>query len=188
MRFLTLILSLLCVSASAKFTPEELNDWKLKAEQGDAEAQCRLGLCYSSGDGVTEDKTEAVKWYRKAAEKGNARALFNLGYSYQEGSGVIKDGAESIKWFHKAAAQGDVQGLFMLGCNYEDGYGLIKNPVEAYAYFNIAGITSKVAGERRDRLARKMTPSQIEAGVNRSKELQAEVEDMKKSKWWQITK
>ena len=41
------------------------------AEQGDAEAQIRLGRCYKWGDGVEEDLVEAVRWYRKAAAQGN---------------------------------------------------------------------------------------------------------------------
>lgn len=35
-----------------------------------AEAQFNLGLCYANGDGMLQDKAEAVKWYRKAAEQG----------------------------------------------------------------------------------------------------------------------
>jgi hypothetical protein len=31
-------------------------------------------LCYDEGEGVKQDKAEAVKWYRKAAEQGNAIA------------------------------------------------------------------------------------------------------------------
>lgn len=44
------------------------------AEQGDAEAQYNLGLCYYNGEGVQQDYTQAVHWWRKAAEQGNARA------------------------------------------------------------------------------------------------------------------
>ena len=48
------------------------------AEQGDAEAQFILGSCYEAGDGVKQDKAEAVKWFRKAAEQGHAKAQYNL--------------------------------------------------------------------------------------------------------------
>ncbi len=40
------------------------------AEQGDAEAQYRLGSFYREGFGVQQDDAEAMKWYRKAAEQG----------------------------------------------------------------------------------------------------------------------
>ncbi len=40
------------------------------AEEGKADAQYFLGLCYCHGDdGVPEDLTEAVKWFRKASEQ-----------------------------------------------------------------------------------------------------------------------
>ena len=53
--------------------------WLLKAaEQGDADAQQNMGVCYELGIGVKKDKQEAVKWYRKAAEQGNSSAKNNL--------------------------------------------------------------------------------------------------------------
>ena len=39
-------------------------EFKKAAEQGDAIAQFNLGAMYDTGKGVTEDKQEAVKWYR----------------------------------------------------------------------------------------------------------------------------
>ena len=43
----------------------------MAAEQGHAQAQYRLGICYDEGSGVEEDEDEAVKWYWKAAEQGH---------------------------------------------------------------------------------------------------------------------
>ena len=55
---------------------EEAVKWYRKsAEQGDASAQCNLGLMYQEGrGGVDRDKDEAKKWYRKSAEQGDSRA------------------------------------------------------------------------------------------------------------------
>lgn len=51
------------------------------AEEGNADAECRLGLCYYFGHGVAQDYTNAVIWFRKAAEEqGNVKAQFNLGF------------------------------------------------------------------------------------------------------------
>ena len=38
-----------------------------------------LGHCYRSGNGVTQDLAEAVRWYQKAADQGDADAQFALG-------------------------------------------------------------------------------------------------------------
>ena len=56
-------------------------EWYRKAaEQGNANAQYILGICYQNGKGVVENSSEAVKWYRKSAEQGHAYAQCNLGY------------------------------------------------------------------------------------------------------------
>ena len=57
----------------------DFEEIKKCAEAGDAHAQLQLGICYFNGDGVREDKTEAVIWFRKAAEQGLAKAQYNLG-------------------------------------------------------------------------------------------------------------
>jgi FOG: TPR repeat, SEL1 subfamily len=76
------------------------------AEQGDAQAQFSLGVCYDDGINVRKDSAEAVKWYRKAAEQGHVDAQFFLGSCYFIGNGVRMDYAEAVKWFRKAADQG----------------------------------------------------------------------------------
>ena len=48
--------------------------WRSAAEQGDVDAQYNLGIMYNNGQGVPENKAEAVNWYRLAAEQGNAPA------------------------------------------------------------------------------------------------------------------
>ena len=50
------------------------------AEQGNADAQLCLGICYAEGDGVAKDMSEAVKWCRKAAEQGHEDAKRALSY------------------------------------------------------------------------------------------------------------
>ena len=56
--------------------------------------------------GVSQDYSEAVKWYRKAAEQGDAGAQNDLGVCYDNGQGVNKDYTEAVKWYRKAAEQG----------------------------------------------------------------------------------
>lgn len=59
-----------------------------------------------TGKGVTQDYTEAAKWYRKAADQGFAQAQFNLGLMYANGKGVTRDDTEAAMWYAKAADQG----------------------------------------------------------------------------------
>lgn len=56
--------------------------WYQKAaDQGYAEAQCRLGSCYDQGKGVTQDKIKAKSWYKKAADQGHIQARLLLSLS-----------------------------------------------------------------------------------------------------------
>jgi hypothetical protein len=85
-------------------TPEDLSKM---AEQGDAEAQWRLGTLYRSGDGVTKSDTEAVDWFHRAAEQKFVPALTALGYQYGAGLGVKQDYNKSYFWYDVALASGD---------------------------------------------------------------------------------
>ncbi|AAM73014.1 MAG TPA: sel1 repeat family protein [Chlorobaculum sp.] len=65
---------------------KEFSELKKAAEQGDAQAQCMLGLMYELGLGVRQDKRTAKEWYGKACDNGNQkgcdnyRRLNELGY------------------------------------------------------------------------------------------------------------
>ena len=117
---------------------EAMERLRAAAEQGNAGAQCDLGVCYYNGDGVRKDMTEAVKWYRKAAEQGNASAQFNLGLCYDKGYGVSKDVAEAVKWYRAAAEQGDAAAQCNLGVCYKNGDGVSKDVTEVVKWFRKA--------------------------------------------------
>jgi len=151
------------------------------AEKGDAQAQCELGWCYSNGLGVLRDPAEAVKWFKNSAEQGDAKGQSSMAYCYSTGSGVIKDEAEAVKWYLKSAEQGYDAAQIHLAEHYYYGKGVTKDPVEAYAYINLAGTTTAWARRNLIIFERNMTPSQIEAGVKRSKELLALIEAKKKA-------
>lgn len=106
---------------------KHFEDTKARAEKGDALAQLNLGYCYNTGQGVTKDEVEAVKWYRKAAEQGNAQAQDSLGVCYSNGYGVAKDNAEAVKWYRKAAEQGYAEAQLNLGWCYSNGFGVTQN-------------------------------------------------------------
>ena len=79
--------------------------YRKAAEQGNAEAQSRVGKMYYNGEGVKANLREAVNWYRKAAEQGMSEAQYLLGKCYCDGAGVRKDEAEALSWYLKAAEQ-----------------------------------------------------------------------------------
>ena len=78
--------------------------YKHYAEQGQVEAQYKLGTMYHAGRGVPQDYAEAVKWYRRAAEQGHPAAQYNLGARYYRGQGVQRDYILAHMWFNLAAS------------------------------------------------------------------------------------
>jgi TPR repeat protein len=73
------------------------------AEDGDPEAQFKLGRMFQEGQGVPQDHAEAGKWYRLSAEAGQPFAQNNLGVMYKHGRGVKQDNVQAYFWFSLAA-------------------------------------------------------------------------------------
>ena len=109
------------------------------AEEGNAEAQANLGICYAKGEGLSPSNEEAVKWFKKSSEQNNAKGQFYLSMAYNRGMGVSQDWEESIRLMKKSANQGFAKAQSQLGGLYE--YGLMntpKNHQEAMKWFEKA--------------------------------------------------
>jgi TPR repeat protein len=57
-----------------KDAAEAVKWYRKAAEQGFAQAQSNLGVCYVNGEGVTKDYVEAYKWLSLASAQGNENA------------------------------------------------------------------------------------------------------------------
>src|SRR5216684_177895 len=114
---------------------------KRDADQGNANAQGRLGYFYETGrGGLAKDDREAARLYRLAADQGNASARNNLGGLYRDGrGGLTKDDREALRLFKLAADQGNAYGQLNLGLFYREGRGgLSKDDREAARLFKLA--------------------------------------------------
>lgn len=140
MKKIYLIMILFFATASGVFAQTtNIVTLMLKAKSGEAEAQNDLGEAYYDGKGVTENLTEAVKWFTKAAEQENAKAQYNLGICYYYGYGVqYRDRREAVKWYTRAAEQGNADAQNDLGYCYEFGEGVDKNLKEAVKWYTKA--------------------------------------------------
>ena len=117
------------------------------AEQGDADAQLRLGRHYFTGSGVPRDDAEGVLWVRLAAEQGHADAQFTLASAYSLGRGVAKDEAEAMRWRLLAAEQGHIGAQIVVGGRYSDGRGAIKDVVEGARWYRRAAEQGDVSAQ-----------------------------------------
>ena len=103
MRLILILTALLTFQSAAA---SEFDDRKALAELGFADAQYNLARMYANGEGVPENDSEAVKWYRKAADQGLAEAQFNLGLRYAKGEGVPENYIRAYVWWSMAKTQG----------------------------------------------------------------------------------
>jgi TPR repeat protein len=111
--------------------------WVLAAaEQGDADAQARLGVLYSSSP--ESNYQEALAWYKKAASQGNTKAMVDIGDMYKRGKGVSPNIQEAYNWYSKAADMGNGDAMSMVGWMYYKGEGLKTDPIEALSWFKKA--------------------------------------------------
>lgn len=123
-----MLLMLIPMMASAQST---YKTYIKAAKKGDADAQCRIGLCYSKGDGIDKDDKKAVSWWRKAAEQGHAMSQQFLGRSYEVGKGITKDPSQAVYWYRKSAEQGNDTALLMLALFYMTEKGGQKDYAQA---------------------------------------------------------
>ena len=120
--------------------PAKIQEFKTKAECGDAEAQYRLGA-YFWDDDSGHDPAEAVKWWRKAAKQNHVKAQIQLGNSYEVGVGVPENKVKAMKWWRKAAEQNtglvlfDGEAEFSLGNAYAKGDGVAKDMSKAVKWW-----------------------------------------------------
>jgi TPR repeat protein len=142
---LTSLASFLSMAQSPASDKPSLAEVARKAEQGEAEAQYRIGRIYARADGVPRDKAQAARWLRKAAEQGDARAMYALGSMLVPTEKVMEQDPESGFWFRasaeplrKAAEQGDAEAQVFLGDAYLFGRGVSQDAEEAYKWIRRA--------------------------------------------------
>lgn len=106
-----------------------------QAQQGDAGAQCVLGMCYHEGINVNQSDEEAVKWIRLSANQGFAVAQDTFGFHYENGIGVEQNYEEAVKWYLKAAEQGYANAQSSLAYCYAKGNGVHQSYEEAAVWY-----------------------------------------------------
>ncbi|EDM72544.1 Sel1-like repeat [Roseobacter sp. AzwK-3b] len=112
--------------------------WSRLAEQGNARAQNNLGVMYSLGMGVKQDKELAMTWFRKSAVQGYALAQANIADSYYNGDGAPQDYQEAARWYTLAALAGDNEAQFYMGEMSAKGLGMPSDPVRAFVWYSFS--------------------------------------------------
>ena len=104
---------------------EDLKALEASAEEGDLDAQYRLGRSYYYGeDGAPKDGKKAFEWFSRAAEGGSIAAQYYLGLCCSREVGTDKDLVRAAELFTAAAEEGYPPAITELGLCYELGHGV----------------------------------------------------------------
>jgi len=118
------------------------------AEQGDIQAQMKVGFMYFYGEGVDQDYRKASFWLNQAATGGNTIAQTMLAKMYQYGWGVEEDNARAYTLCKSAAQSGYADAQAQLGILYAQGLGVSKSTSAAVDWLYKAGISYLNAANR----------------------------------------
>lgn len=116
----------------------DFSDTLAAAKQGDANAEFKLAIMYTKGQGTIQNFPEAISWFRLAAEQGHVKAQNMLGIMYTKGENVPQSYTEAVSWFRRAAEQGDAEAQFRLGARYHHGQGVPKDYAKAVLWYRQA--------------------------------------------------
>jgi hypothetical protein len=125
-----------------------LEQIRLSAEKGDANAQFLLGNMYADGRGVVRDQQQAASWYRKSAEQGNAAGQLYLAMMYLDGKSN-QDQQQAASWIRKSAEQGNADAQYLLGMMYGEGRGVAKDQQQAASWILKAATQGQVMAQSR---------------------------------------
>lgn len=128
-------------------------EWLLPlANRGIAVAQYRLGNLYYHGQGVIEDETMAVYWWKKAAGQGHSESMFQLASAYlfgvQAARFVPDPDREAAVWYFQAASAGHAEAQYHLGLLFLAGKGVVESRKEAARWFRKASDLGHVEAKK----------------------------------------
>jgi TPR repeat protein len=152
------------------------------AEKGNPKAQAYLGEIMLRGEGVPQNRRQAIELLDKAARAGEGSAAFRLAMVLDDGDEVEQDRPRAFGYFRAAAAGGVTEAFHNIGAAYAGGRGVKPSPTEALAWFILArkrGAESEAENLLRERLEAMRRSQWIAAAERRAEELEREIAQQK---------
>lgn len=110
--------------------------WGLAAQREHPRGLFNYAQCLHLGDGVSMNKEEAVKLFRKCADQHTmAEAQYKLGHVLRNGEGTDKNLPEALKYYHLAETQGHEIARLNLAAMYFFGEGTPVNKPKAAGFY-----------------------------------------------------
>lgn len=134
---------LFTASAFSYEKPGEIELIQKAAELGVPEGQFLLGKAYYLGNGVDQNKDEAIKWYTLSAKQGDSDAQLQLGLHYILLADV-KDFKVGFEWLNKAANQNNKDAQYVMGTIFKEGNNVSQDFTLAAKWFQKAAESGQV--------------------------------------------
>ena len=114
-----------------------LQKCRKEAESGDVNKQFYFGWMYDKGYKVSENPSEALRWYTLAANSGHPKALFNIAVMHFNGRFGEQNIGLVVEWAMKVVTQTKLaEGRLLLGYLYEMGLGVPQNSSKAFELYS----------------------------------------------------
>jgi TPR repeat protein len=101
----------------AKWSPEELNSYRGRAEAADIEAQIFLGWGYALGKFVEKDSNLATYWLKRGSDHGSKEATYRLAVLLV----ISQKDKTGIELLRNLSAEGYAPAAYELGVFYYVG-------------------------------------------------------------------
>lgn len=108
------------------------------AEQGNPEAQYKVGEMYEMGNGVAKDLTVAQGWFEKSAKQGHKKSTYKLLFLEIQSNGLNDYTKEQLGLIRKESVAGNADAQYFLGKMYASGVGVPKSLNNALTWLNKA--------------------------------------------------
>lgn len=108
------------------------------AEQGNSEAQYKVGEMYETGKGADKDLGQARDWYTKAAKQGHKKAEYKLLYLDISSNGLTDTSKNQLSALRTEANSGNADAMYFLGKMFASGVGVPKSLEDAQIWLKKA--------------------------------------------------
>ena len=108
------------------------------AEQGNPEAQYKVGEMYEMGKGVPKNIKMANEWFEKSAKQGHKKSSYKILYNEINKNGLNDFTKSQLGNIRSEAAAGNADAQYFLGKMYAAGVGVPKSLTNALTWLNKA--------------------------------------------------
>jgi len=130
------------------------------AESNDPTATGSLGYAYDVGRGIAQNKTEALRWYRRAVRLGDSSAASNASTVYRDRGQLPR----AHRWMMRAAAMGDGDAAGDAGYSYLYGIGVRRNIHSARLMLGRALRSRNISGYGREEALYNLAIAHVDSG------------------------